>query len=235
MPGIVLDKRLQAVAELVREGSVVVDVGTDHGHLVCHLVGSRKCPRAFACDINCGPLARARRNILREGLGARIMTMQCDGLSKVPSDAWGDVVIAGMGGDLIARILSDYEGCKDKEKRFVLQPMTKPEHLRRELYRNGFVLLKEVAVQCGSFTYVVMQAQYTGFSVQVSRLFSHTGLLWDKDPCDEDTLDYLRKICELFRKKADGHSKSKDKQLKALEYAALCKTVEERLKALETK
>jgi len=228
MPEIVLDKRLQTVADLVRPGVVVADIGTDHGHLVCHLVSTRKCPRAFACDIAPGPLARARHNIMRQGLGARIMTMQCDGLAALPADAVGDVVIAGMGGDLIARILLEWEGCKEKEKRFILQPMTKPEHLRRTLYRSGFVIMDEVAVVCCGFVYVVMVVRYSGVLVEPSRFFCHTGTLWEKDPCGDEIVLYMREVHALFRKRAKGYASSRERAAEALEYAALAQVIEEK-------
>jgi len=224
--GIVLDKRLQAVADLVREGSVVADIGTDHGYLVCHLVASRKCPRAFACDIAQGPLNRARQTILREGLDARILTMRCNGLQGIPADAVDDIVIAGMGGDMIAQIILAWEGSRIAEKRFVLQPMSKPEHLRRVLYREGFMLSKEIAVLCGRHVYIVMVAQHIGAGVEISRLFAHTGTLLEREELGEAELAYLRAVQSLCRKKADGYAKSKDQAHKALEYAMLVQRIE---------
>lgn len=54
-----LDKRLRCVAGLVRPGSVLADIGTDHAHLPVWLVKEGVCPRAVAADIRIGPAAAA--------------------------------------------------------------------------------------------------------------------------------------------------------------------------------
>ena len=227
--GIILDKRLMAVAELVREGVVVADVGTDHGLLVCHLVASRKCPRAFACDIAPMPLARARNHILREGLDARILTVQCDGLCAIPEDAVADVVIAGMGGDQIARIILDWPGSRDPEKRFVLQPMSKPDHLRRILYHEGFVLLDEIAVRCDGYVYGIMSVCYTGHRMELSRHFCHTGKFWEKEEWNEDCLAYMRGVHALMETKARGYAASREEGALVLEFTKIAARIRERL------
>ena len=53
---ITLDKRLSAVAALVRSGSRLADIGTDHAYLPVHLVQAGVCPAAIASDIGIGPL-----------------------------------------------------------------------------------------------------------------------------------------------------------------------------------
>ncbi len=58
-----LSIRLQAVADFVTPGSVVADIGTDHGFLPIYLVEKGICPRAVAMDIRQGPLERAREHI----------------------------------------------------------------------------------------------------------------------------------------------------------------------------
>ena len=58
-----LSERLRAVADLVDDGMVVADIGTDHGYIPIALVQEGRCPRAVAMDINIGPLDRARAHI----------------------------------------------------------------------------------------------------------------------------------------------------------------------------
>lgn len=57
-----LGPRLALCAALVREGSPLCDVGTDHAYLPIWLLKTGKTPRALACDINPGPLEAARRD-----------------------------------------------------------------------------------------------------------------------------------------------------------------------------
>ena len=112
--------RLSLCADYVREGSRLADIGTDHGYLPIALCQSGKIPSALACDINPLPLRSAEENIARFGLSKKIQTRLSDGLKEVSPDEADDVVIAGMGGELIRDILTAAPWVKDGEKHLVL-------------------------------------------------------------------------------------------------------------------
>lgn len=57
-----ISKRLRTVAELV-SGRTVADIGTDHGYVPLYLYEQGKIEKALACDINRGPLEKAKENI----------------------------------------------------------------------------------------------------------------------------------------------------------------------------
>ena len=152
-----LNKRLTAAAEQVRPGAVAADIGTDHGYLACALVLSGRCRKVYAADLNREPLERAEATIAAYGLKEAVIPLLSDGVQNLPAEEVTDFVIAGMGGDLIGSILMD-ERLYDPAKRFILQPMTKADVLRRTLYRNGFALTEESAVQDARFVYSVMTA-----------------------------------------------------------------------------
>ena len=78
-----LSKRLRAVADLVPDGAVLADVGTDHAYIPIALVEEGKIPQALAMDINQGPLMRAEENIQSHGLKEKIETRLSDGLEKM--------------------------------------------------------------------------------------------------------------------------------------------------------
>ena len=63
--------RLSLCADVVREGSRLADIGTDHGYLPIELCRSDKIPSALACDINPLPLRSAEENITRFGLSKK--------------------------------------------------------------------------------------------------------------------------------------------------------------------
>ena len=69
--------------DLVRPGSRVADIGTDHAYLPIELVKQGISPVAIAADVREGPLRMAQRNIERAGLGARIETVLSDGLTEI--------------------------------------------------------------------------------------------------------------------------------------------------------
>ena len=55
-----ISKRLTAVAEFVKYRTIA-DIGTDHGYIPCFLALNKKIDSAFACDVNEGPLEKAKR------------------------------------------------------------------------------------------------------------------------------------------------------------------------------
>ncbi len=154
--------RLSLCADYVREGSRLADIGTDHAYLPIALCANGKIPFALACDINPLPLRSAEENIAKYALSDRIRTRLSDGLGEVRSDEVDDVVIAGMGGELIRDILAAAEWVKNSEKRLVLQPMTHHEDLVRWLYENGFSILRQEAVEDEKKYYTVIAAAYSG-------------------------------------------------------------------------
>ncbi len=157
-----LDKRLSRVAALVRRGRPMADIGTDHALLPVWLVREGICPRAVAADLRPGPTQAARRTVAAAGLEGAINVRLGDGLSPlVPGEA-EDIVIAGMGGETIAAILAACDWARDSRYHWILQPMTRPECLRRWLLTHGFALQSESVVEDGRRQYLVLEAAYTG-------------------------------------------------------------------------
>lgn len=156
-----LSRRLRAAFELVREGRTLVDIGTDHAYLPIALVRSGKTPFAYASDIGKGPLARAEENIKGAGLEGKIKTVLTDGAEHFDSLA-DELVIAGMGGELIFDIISRADFLKDRDIHLVLQPMTKIPTLRHSLYENGFFIEREALVYEDDRVYTVMSVFYDG-------------------------------------------------------------------------
>ena len=156
-----LSRRLGAAAALVRAGAVVADVGTDHAYLPIALCLSGRATRAVASDVNEGPLARARENIRAWGLEERIETRLADGLDGLADAHPTDILILGMGGELIARILADAPFTRDRSIRLILQPMTHPELVRAYLAENGFTIVEERLIKEEKI-YQILCAEYTG-------------------------------------------------------------------------
>lgn len=198
----VLDGRLLAAADFVTAGAYVVDVGTDHGHLPVFLVERGLAQRALASDVNPQPLASAQRNIAASGLEGQICTQLADGLDGIDLEGVTDLVIAGMGGMLIADIL---------EKRLpltgvnlILQPMTQAPYLRRWLCGHGIRILAETPAEAAGKMYTVINAR-TGFEPwECEDLFAHVGRIpetihdLEKRPAAEKYLRNLRKKLEVI-------------------------------------
>lgn len=193
---IVLDNRLKAAAELCREGRTAADIGCDHAQLACRLAQT-KSMKVIAADVRDGPLEAARRTVSEQGV-SNVTVIKSDGLKEI--DFADDVVICGMGGELIAEIIG---GCRflSEDTRFILQPMTKASYLRCWLCEHGFEIIEERAAYDGERVYAIIYAKYTGEIKTPDELFALCGKMTDSG--------YLRKIAEKLQKQAAGLEKSK--------------------------
>lgn len=140
---IIPDSRLQSAVPYLTGGGRVVDVGTDHAYLPIFLVREGIVARALACDINQGPIDSARANIAAAGLADRIETMRTDGLHGVEDFQPDHIMIFGMGGELIIKILTEAPWVRDGKIGLILQPMSRAHLLRAWLLGNGFEITGE--------------------------------------------------------------------------------------------
>ena len=119
-----LSKRLSAVAEFVTPGGCLVDVGTDHGYVPIALLEQKKISSAIAMDVNRGPLERAREHIAQYQMGDYIETRLSDGLHALRAGEGDSLLIAGMGGGLTIRILSEGEPLLSGFRELILEPQS---------------------------------------------------------------------------------------------------------------
>lgn len=213
------DERLLCAASLVRQGSRVADIGTDHAYLPIYLVESGRCVSAIASDIRVGPADSARKNVTTAGLCDRIEVRLGDGLSGITPDEVDDIVIAGMGGETIAAILQGAEWVKDAHYRLILQPMTRAEDLRRYLLTNGFEIDEERVVPDGRRLYTVMAVRFTGAGPVTDEVAYYRGKL------PPEGMALLKKDITRLQKKADG-CRTAGKEDEAAIYTALIDRLE---------
>jgi len=163
MKNINLDERLSAVADLVPEGAVLLDVGTDHGYLPAKLILNEKIQFAGAADINRDPLSKAVATARELGIESKMVFYLSDGLRDIPDmEKYTSISVCGMGGELIARILSDSPRTKEKDVSLILQPMSSVEELSLWLSENGFAIEDERVTYAAGKVYRVMLVKYTG-------------------------------------------------------------------------
>ena len=152
-----ISKRLLCCASMVQSGSRVADIGTDHGYLGIYLLQSGAARHVIACDLRKDPLENARRNAKLFGVDGEMEFRLSDGLEKILPDEVDTVVMAGMGGDLIQKILSQCPWRRREGLQFILQPQSAGNVLRRWLCEDGFEIQREEPVQDGHFLYTVME------------------------------------------------------------------------------
>ena len=151
-----ISKRLLCCASMVQPGSRVADIGTDHGYLGIYLLQSGAARHVIACDLRKDPLENARRNAKLFGADGEMELRLSDGLEKILPDEVDTVVMAGMGGDLIQKILSQCPWRKREGLQFILQPQSAGNVLRRWLCEDGFEIPHEEPLKHGHLLYTVM-------------------------------------------------------------------------------
>ena len=122
-----LSKRLQAVADLVTAHYKLADIGTDHAYIPIYLTQQKKITEAVALDVNEGPLQRAEEHIRENGLEAEIETRLSNGFQALQPGEVQSAVIAGMGGGLVIRILTEGAEVVRKLEECILQPQSEIE------------------------------------------------------------------------------------------------------------
>ena len=186
-----LSKRLRAVADLLSDGLVVADIGTDHGYIPIFLVESGKSPRAIAMDINKGPLLRAEAHIREHGLEKQIFTRLSDGMQALEPGECEAAVLAGMGGGLVIKILEEGAFVRESMREWILQPQSEIAKVRQYLCENGYRIAEEDMVEEDGKFYPIMRVikgeapEYHNIELRYGKL-----LLEEKHPV---LLTYLHK------------------------------------------
>jgi len=138
-----LSKRLQGVASLVTVGSYLADVGTDHAYIPIFLSLNNCISGAIAMDIKEGPLRIAEGNVRNYGLAEQIELRLSDGFAALAPGEVEVAILAGMGGALMIKILSEHWDVTTSLRECVLQPQAELLKLREFLLSEGFITVKE--------------------------------------------------------------------------------------------
>ena len=187
---------------MIENGRGLIDVGTDHGFLPAALAAGGYSGKLFASDINAMPLSRARETAHACGAEDRIVFLLSDGLDACPKDEIDTIVMAGMGGELICRILDRAEWCLEHSYTLILQPMTKIEVLRYWLANNGFQLTEERLVEDGGILYQIIKARNSeNMSLKDAELFTGSFRNIRNDPLSS-TL--IRSLIRRFENECRG-------------------------------
>lgn len=151
-----LSPRLRMVAGLVPHGARFADIGTDHAYLPVWLIMNGIIDTAIAADLRKGPLERAKETADKYSLSDKMDFRLCDGLTGIAEGEADTIVIAGMGGETIAHILSCAPWTQKDGVTLILQPMSSQSDLRRWLAGNGYVIENEYISREEKNLYTIM-------------------------------------------------------------------------------
>lgn len=179
-----LKGRLKLIGDKVPKCRILCDVGTDHAYIPIYLAQKGICEKAIASDVRKGPIEIADENIKKVSLENVIECRLGNGLDTLEEHEADVIVIAGMGGALIAEILEKGFIKAKKAACLVLQPMKAPEVLRQWLYLNGFDITDEELIVEENKIYNVIVARWTGAIREQEPIFLLIGekLMEKQDP-----------------------------------------------------
>lgn len=192
-----LSERMLRTAAMVSRGTTVADVGCDHAYTSVYLIEQGIATGVVAMDVNKGPLAKARENVDKFGMQDKIDLRLSDGLEKLAPGEADTILIAGMGGPLMERILAAYPATLSKAKELVLQPQSEVASLRRFVQKQGFRITEEDMLKEDGKFYVMMHAVPTEETQQYEEAcdYEYGKLLMEES--NEVLKEFLERECRL--------------------------------------
>lgn len=154
-----ISKRLKYIIDITKDFDIVADIGTDHGYVSVELLKEKKAKKVIASDISSMSLQKAIDYVNLNNLSDKIDTRAGSGLSVLDQDEVDAVIIAGMGGILISKILgADYsKKFVEKDPTLILQPVQQASELRFYLYENNFEISDEHYIEdMGKYYHIII-------------------------------------------------------------------------------
>lgn len=186
-----LSRRLNAIIDMTEKCRCLADIGTDHAFVPIEAVKRGKAEQAIAADVRKGPLKIAEGNIQENGLSDRIRTRLSDGLKEFKPKEADQILIAGMGGLLIRRILEEGKGVIETCDTLVVSPHTDVTAVREWIVMNGLTFKDEEMVEEEGKFYTIIKAVQERSDSSVKT-----------DPVSEEELEYgpvlLKKRTPVF-------------------------------------
>ena len=170
-----------------------------------------KIEKGYACDVNAQPLERSRSTVVLYGAEDKVELRLTDGLHGLTPDMVDWVTIAGMGGDLIARILEEAHWEQEKHIQYLLQPNTKSDHLRQWLLEHGYKTIAERVVEEGRFVYPIIHMTPGEMVISDAELplYLAVGMIGAGETLSEEEQKFLERRKSAAQLKLDGLLASK--------------------------
>lgn len=171
-----LSKRLLTVCSFVPEGSFIADVGSDHAQVPLFLLGEKQISGAQAIENKKGPFLRMKKAVEESPYASKIHLSYSDGLTALEKNV-DCVILAGLGGRLIARILLEGKSKLFSVRHLVVDCHEERAYLIPVLGKLGFAVEESQFLFEDGIAYDVMKLTQKGHSVVYSERESRFGPL----------------------------------------------------------
>lgn len=209
-----LTKRLAAVCGELEKCDTFADVGCDHGYCTLYMLENWLCRTAQISDISAKSLKKAQALLSAYIAEGRVCPVVCDGLAGIDRGT-EQVLIAGMGGEEIVKILSD----GFLPPKLVLQPMKNAEKVRAFLLGRGYALLHDHTFYADKKFYDLIKAVKGGKQEE----YNKDMLSFGRENIISPTEDFAKMLerdisrCREWRESAAEGRAEIDARLKKLE------------------
>lgn len=136
-----LSKRLFTIINLVDKNSIVLDVGTDHGHIPIFLVQNNISNKAYGSDISENAVINLQQKIKKLDLENNITIFHNDGIKSI-NVKYDTLILAGMGYHTIKHIISD----ELLPKNIIIQSNSKLKEVRKLLNSLNYKIVTEKVI-----------------------------------------------------------------------------------------
>ena len=196
-----LKGRLKEISKFVDKGSNILDLGCDHAYLSIYLVEKGIAAKALASDNKDEPLESAKANILKSSLSDKITTIKSNGLDNIKADMYDTLIIAGLGGELIASILSSPN--LNKDATLILEGNNSEKDIRVFLDNNNYFITDEELNEDKGHYYQIIKAKKSNTKMNLDEIELSFGpiILKDKTPIFKE---YIKRNIGVLENKLTG-------------------------------
>lgn len=153
-----LSKRLQAIANFIKDGAKIADIGCDHALLDIYLVSTMPDIKVIAVDVREGALKQASSNVVKYDVKEKVDLRLGDGLEVISENEIDTVVISGLGGYKIVEILKNGNKLTNVND-IIVQPNVDYYHVRKSICSMGYFIADEVITKENDIIYVIIHFQ----------------------------------------------------------------------------
>lgn len=146
-----IPNRLKTIGDYINDNSSIADIGADHGLLEEYIVSKHENCKILAIENKLGPY-----NILKKKVSSLkgVETSLSDGLNKV-KEGTDVVVLAGMGGLNIVKILKENEAKVPTFKRIIVDAHRDIDLVRKAVISYGYKITSEKLIYEDSKFYII--------------------------------------------------------------------------------
>ncbi|HEY8444896.1 MAG TPA: tRNA (adenine(22)-N(1))-methyltransferase TrmK [Bacilli bacterium] len=171
--------RIKTIAEFIPPYRNIADVGCDHGYLILEAFEKYHIIHAQAIDNKQGPLQNAMKNLQK--YQSQVTFTLSNGLQDLEPEN-EVVIIAGMGGMLIIKILSENLERLENVKRIIIQANRDLDKIRQFALNNHFQIVSEKIIDEESIFYEIIVLEKGSSNYTKADLMFGPCLLKEKSP-----------------------------------------------------